>query len=533
MKNGYFQLVCGGGGTALKIFNPKDGGAVVSTKEITEYLNRFKINFDLLTLSKEVQDALSSQGEEHFIALNADPSMEIRESYLLSVSQDHMLVSARFYPPSQKGERMSFQEFVRDLEVRNIKFGIMTQELMQFFDHPAYCTNIVAAKGQPPRHGEDARIEYYFETDLHIKPTLKEDGSVDFFNLNTVNCCKKGDVLARLFPEDPGEYGRSIHDEKIKPRDVKRKVLKYGRNITLSEDRKQLISDVDGHVMLVGDKVFVSNVLEVENVDNATGNIDYEGSVTINGNVCTNFSVKAKGNIEVRGVVEGAYLEAGGNIIIARGMNGMARGVLRADGNVIAKYIENSKVSAGGYVSTESILHSEVTAGTEIEVSGRRGFITGGRVCAANLIRVKTLGSAMGADTCVEVGADPEVKSRFLQLQKQVVENKKTIDSIHPILVTMAQKLSQGVKFKPDQVKYFQELLQTEKAKQQEQEANMAEMESLQAILDESVNARVEVQGDVYSGTKICIADVSMVVKNSMSHCKFVKLRGDVKMTTL
>ena len=207
--------------------------------------------------------------------------------------------------------------------------------------------------------------------------------------------------------------------------------------------------------------------------------------------------------------------------------------MLKAGGNVIAKFIENSKVSAGGYVSTESILHSEVMAGTEIIVSGRKGFITGGRVCATNLIQVKTLGSPMGADTIVEVGADPGVKMRLQQLQKLVVENKKTIDSVHPVLSATAQKLSQGVKLKPDQIKYFQEMLQQEKQKKQEMEEALKEMEGLQQLLDESAAAKIEVTGEVFGGTRICIADVSMVVKNSMTYCKFVKSQGDVKMVSL
>lgn len=52
MKNGYFQVVCSSNGTALKIFNPADGGAAVSTKEIMEYLTRFGINYDLHMLNK-------------------------------------------------------------------------------------------------------------------------------------------------------------------------------------------------------------------------------------------------------------------------------------------------------------------------------------------------------------------------------------------------------------------------------------------------------------------------------------------------
>ena len=533
MRNGYFQLVCGQDGTSLKIFAPQEGGALVETKEAADYLTKQGVQFDLTALNKGVQDAMLSKTEEYTFSLNSIPLREVRESYDLYISPDKMTVTARFYPPSVKGEHMTCQEFLTDLAHKNIKYGIRKSALEVFFTRQVYCMDMVVAQGKPPRHGEDARIEYYFETDIHAKPTLKEDGSVDFFNLNTLNHCKKGDVLAKLIPEDPGEYGITVTEEKVKPRDVKHQTLKYGNNITISEDKKTLVSEVDGHVTLVQGKVFVSNVLEVENVDSATGNIEYQGSVKVNGNVATNFSVKASGNIEVKGVVEGAYLEAGENIIIARGMNGMARGILKAEGNIISKFIENAKAYAGGYVQTESILHSEVTAGTEINVSGKRGFITGGKVSAASVIRVKTLGSSMGADTTVEVGADPKIKLRIQQLQKQVAEDKKTIESIHPVVVAMAQKLSKGVKLTPEQTKNLQEMLVAEKSKTQAVEDAMAELEALQENMHQSDNARVEVTGEVYGGTRICIADVSMVVKNTMSYCKFVKSQGDVKKALL
>lgn len=122
-------------------------------------------------------------------------------------------------------------------------------------------------------------------------------------------------------------------------------------------------------VSLVEGKVFVSDVYEVENVDLSTGNIDFEGSVQVNGNVSSNFVIRAGSNVIISGVVEGAYIEAGGNIIIARGMNGMAKGTLKAGGNIVAKFLENATASAGGYVSTESILHSNVIAATEIQVT--------------------------------------------------------------------------------------------------------------------------------------------------------------------
>ncbi len=532
MRNGYFQLVCGFVKTELRIFAPLEGGRPVDLKEIGDYLTRNDVPFDAPSLYEAIREGGGTQ-QEYLVTVNENITSEVRESYILQVGPDKMAAAARFYPPSEAGERMTLKEFIGDLKNKNINFGVQTDALARFFAAPAYCTDILVARGKQPRHGTDAKIEYYFETDLHAKPTLKEDGSVDFFDLNTINHCKRGDVLARLYPADPGDYGNNIHGELIKPRDVRAYSLKYGRNIAVSEDGHTLISEVDGHVTLVGGKVFVSNVLEVENVDNSTGNIDYDGNVKVNGNVCTNFSVKAKGDIEVSGVVEGASLEAEGNIIIARGMNGMAKGVLKAGGNVIAKYIENSMVSAGGYVSTESILHSEVTAGTEIVVDGRRGFITGGRVCAISRIQVKNLGSPMGADTIVEVGVNPEVKQQIQDLQKQIMEDKKTVDMLHPVLLATAKKVAQGVKFRPDQMKYFQQMLQQEKQKQQEIKEAAKELERLQNALSESVGARVEVTGEVYSGTRICISDVSMVVKNGMKYCKFIKSEGDVKMVAL
>ena len=80
---------------------------------------------------------------------------------------------------------------------------------------------------------------------------------------------------------------------------------------------------------------------------------------------------------------------------------------------------------------------------------------------------------------------------------------------------------------------YNQSVLdETNERKAQLQEA-LDEYEGLEGILEKSVSSTVEVTGDVYAGTKICISDVSMVVKNTMTYCRFKKIDGDVKMTSL
>ncbi|MDE6600637.1 MAG: FapA family protein [Lachnospiraceae bacterium] len=528
--NGYFRLVNREGASSLKLFPPKGDGKPIDVSDVVEYLTMKDYTCDLPTLKRAVQSAEKEQQE---ISLGNETRLPERECYKLRIGPDRMQAFAKFYAASEGGENMTADEMIKDLALQGIKCGIRKENIEGFFAKRDYLEEILVAEGREPVQGKNAFIEYKFNTDKKVKPTLKEDGSVDFFHLNILNHCNKGDVLAVLHPEVPGEPGEDLAGNRILPAEVRKETLKFGRNIEISEDRTTLTAQVDGHVELVEGSVFVSDELVVENVDNSTGNIDYEGNVQINGNVATNFQVKANGDIVVKGVVEGAQLIAGGNIIIARGMNGMGRGVLKADGNIVAKFLENVTAEAEGYVASESILHSRVTAGGEVNVDGRRGFITGGKVSAAGSIHVKTLGSQMGADTIVEVGTDPKLKERINQLQKQIGEDTKLLQTVQPTLISAKQKLAKGARLSPEQIQQIQSMAALNKEKTEAIAAANKEIEQLQKQTVSSSETMICVKGEVYPGTRICIGDVSMVVQKTTHYCRFIRERGDVKMAPL
>lgn len=527
--NAYFQIGNENGKCCINLYPATDGGEDIRREELLEYLSVKNMLYDI----KELGNALMNLSEPQKVKTLIDFKFKEGEFVKIDIAPDNMSATARIIPPFEGGEPMSYNEFIRELSSRGIISGIDEDGIKLMLDNRKYCTDFIVATGTKPVQGTDASIEYFFNTDLRVRPTLNEDGSVDFFNLNMINHCKQGDLLAKLTPQVPGQLGMNIKGERIKPRDVRPAMLKYGHNITMSEDKTELYSDVNGHVSLVEGKVFVSNIFEVENVDNSIGNIEYDGSVRINGNVCENFVVKAQGDIEVRGVVEGARLEAGGNIIIARGMNGMHKGVLVAGGNIVSKFLENAKATAKGYIDSESIIHSEVSAGTDVHVTGRRGFITGGRVCATNSISVKNLGSNMGADTVVEVGMDTTAKQQIQSLQKEIAESNKQLEQIKPVLEGAKKKLALGIKMTQDQLLQIQKLAMLNKEKSARIEQCMEELNALQAVADGETQGQIIVTGDVFPGTKICIGDVSMVVKSAMKYCRFIKEAGDVKMTAI
>ncbi|MBQ7776964.1 MAG: DUF342 domain-containing protein [Lachnospiraceae bacterium] len=522
--NGYFRLKSIENGFGLELIPPSNGGEPINIAEVMDYLGSQSLVYDLSVLKEKIE---SGERTEYFLRAGACPVLA--ESYKLIVAEDNMSAIARFYPATEGGKQLSVEEFVKDLRFRNIIYGLQIQNMQEYFAEREYCKDILVAKGKEVIQGKNAYIEYLFNTDVHARPTVREDGSVDFFNLNAINHCSKGQVLARIIPEEKGHHGRNILGERFEAIAVKPTVFRYGRNIQVSEDRLSLISMVDGHVALVDDKVFVSDVYEVENVDNATGNIEYEGSVQINGNVISNFSVTAKGNVIVNGVVEGATITAGGNIIIARGMNGMTKGKLVAGGNIIAKFLENATAEADGYIQTESILHSNVMAGAYIEVNGKRGFITGGHVVAAEKLIVKTLGAQLGAPTIVEVGVNPKIKEEYQQLQKDIGEIQKVLSSTRSILSSYSEKTKKGAKFNEQQMKYYKSVILLDTNKKKELELKMEKLEKIQESLNVQHKAYVEVSGQVYAGTKVIIGDLSMVVQNSFKSCRFEKVQGNVK----
>lgn len=528
--NAYYQIINEDSGTKLKFYPPTDGGrATVDVQLLMDYLSYHRIPF----AAKDLSVATSAIKEETVITLSINRSLPVPEDFRIEVVEGNMQAICNFVPPSNDGIRLGKEDILNEIKNKKIIFGVDEAAIDEYLRNPRYLENIVVATGKEPRHGTDARIEYFFNTDLKARPTLNEDGSVDFFNLNIINHCEAGELLARLYPEDRGDAGSDVFGNRINPRLVKHDVLRFGKNIRLSEDKLEIYAIESGHVTLVEGRVFVSNLMEVENVDTSTGNINYDGNVQVNGNVCSNFKVTATGNVEVRGVVEGAVIEAGGNITIAKGMNGMSKGILRAKGNVIAKFLENSTVETNGYVEAGSIMHCNVMAGSEVHVSGKKGFISGGHVAASSLIEVKTLGSEMGTDTVVEVGVSPVVRKRHKELTEQIAADMKIIERAVPILEAARDKYQAGKELSESQIANVRELTEVIKSKRAVLAQAQDELFELDEILTEEKPAQVIVRKVVYSGTKIIISDVSKIVKESMQYCRFIRYKGDVKMVSM
>ncbi len=523
--NGYFQIQTSEKGVSLVLFPPIGEGEQIHVAELREYLNRIGVPYDVMAINS----ALSSMGDEEVVLFLSPKKLQpVNEQCSIDVEVDKMTAILRMYPPSVGGKLVDRAYLVDLLRQYKIRAGIDEDAIMLALEERPYCTDIIIARGKMPTPGRDGSIIYHFETDNTVRPELKEDGTVDFFKLNTLHQCTKGQVLAEIIPEERGENGFDVYGSVMLAREVKKAVFDHGRNMELSPDRLKLISMVDGHVSLVDNAVFVADVYTVEDVGTATGNIEYHGNVQIHGNVCENFSVKTEGNVFVNGVVEGAVIEAGGDIIIARGMHGQNKGRLKAGGNIIAKFISAAEVEAAGFVEAEQIINAKVSAGTNINADAGKGLITGGKVVAKGVINARNIGSAMGASTIVEIGTDLASKRRLAELQKSVGEKSKAIPEMKKVLEETTKKLKAGIRLTPDQLKKAKALQVTLAESQAKIQEELKEIEKLDKLLKNEGPSQINIRGTMYQGVVVSISGATMTVKNEYTYCRLIKKDGDV-----
>lgn len=531
VRNGYFQLDNRSDGAYVIIYPPVEGGKKVDVMELANYLEQMKLTqFDVKELNSYIQSVQEKPGS---IKVSSQPGLECNEMMSIKVSTDRMLAVARFYPPSTKGNVMGQDEIISDLENNKIKHGICENILNKFIKSRLYCTDIPVAKGTAVVQGKDAYITYNFDANPTRKPKQLEDGSVDFHQLNIFTRVNKGDLLATLTPAVSGTPGLDIYGNEIMPAKVKHLVLKHSRNITLSEDKLKMYSEVSGDVKLEGDTVFVSDTYYVPaDVDTSTGDITYEGNVVVTGNVRTGFSIRAKGSVQVNGVVEGASIYSGDSIVLKRGMQGMAKGYLEAENDIVANFVESGTLVAKNNITVGSLLHCKVKAGNDLVVSGRKAFIIGGEVEAGHMIDARAVGNQMETLTVLRAGVSREQLERIHELTEQNQNISENVTKYKKVLEAFKLQMSKGAKFTPDQIKTIQAVGENLKELDAQYKNNEEEIAKVNEAVERGESCVIKVADVVNIGSELYLNGNRHAVKENIRRCKFRLKGGNIEVAS-
>lgn len=348
------------------------------------------------------------------------PIQEEQPKYIINhlVAANRLKVYIRIELLDNQAE-VNYEDIMNYLSEQGIVYGIKEEDIVSFCKNKEYSKELVAAHGKDPINGKDAEIIYDFDISEEKKFQEGENGVIDFRNLNNVINVEKDTILCRIIPAQKGEDGIDVYGGPVNYKPGRNVSFNHGTNTYISEDGLQLLASTDGCVEYKNEKVLVESVYKVDNVDNSTGNIDFIGSVVINGDVKAGFSVTAKGDIKIRGMVEGAFIESGGEVVISKGMNGMGKGIIYAKGNITSKYIENASIVSEKCVYAEALINSEVKTGESIILRGSTAAIIGGTSLAENVIYAKTIGGKTNPETNVIINLTKYQEEQKLLSQKQ------------------------------------------------------------------------------------------------------------------
>lgn len=448
--------------------------------------------------------------------------------YEISVTQDSMEAHLTVIPP-KGGRGVNLDDIFEQLKIKNIKFGVLEEEIESIANNKIYNNSILIAKGKPPINGEDAILKYHFDTSNERKVCISDDGKVDFRELSLIKNVNENQILVTMIPSTKGVNGQNVYGEDVQAKDGKKVNLPRGKNVAITEDGLSLISTIKGEVKLVDNKVSVFPVYEVNsNVDNTTGNIRFVGKVIVKGNVLTGFVIEADEDVEIYGVVEGAQIYSKGNIILHRGIQGMNRGELRCDGDLIAKFIENSRVHAKGNIQTEAIMHSMIYCGKKLEVKGKKGLLVGGEIRASEEIKAKVIGSPMATVTDIEVGTNPEMRSKYESLKMEMRNSTENLLKLTQA-VDLLTKIGRSTELTEEKKALLNKSIVMKLQMQNKIEQLKSEISYLESYIEEISNGKIKVEGLVYPGTKVTIGSNSMYIKDQIQYVTFYRYGGEIK----
>jgi uncharacterized protein (DUF342 family) len=478
----------------------------ISKEELYQYLEKKKvkdINKEALSIAVEFLI-----GEERKIA-------EYQEEYRIDaevdifVSENKMQANIEVTPPDG-GKELTRGYLLEKLKERGIVFGIDESIIENLCINPVYNKKIAIAQGVAPKEGKNGKLIIEDKFTQYHKTVILDDGSVDYFNLDTIKNVKENEVIAKIIPPVEGVVGRNVLGEVLKPRGVKPANVRLGKNVELNSSG-EIVATSAGSFMYKNNAISISDTFEVDDVDNSTGNLNSLGSLNIRGNVSRGRIVKAAGNIHIRGFVEGAIIEAEGDIIVDGGIRGMNCGEIKCGGNLKAKFIEHANIYAGGNIESELIIHCNVKCDNSLKLIGKKGLLIGGKIKVMNKIFAKNIGSDMAVETVLELGLSPSIREEFISLSEKADKKSKEILNYKQIIDYMKKLgLNEGRKSKLEKI-----LIEYKKALE-EYKLIINKKEGINEIIEKSDKGEVYFSESIFPGTKVYISSSYMVIDKAM-----------------
>ncbi len=443
------------------------------------------------------------------IPVNLDGSAEVR------VSGDSMFVYLDIYPSVAENPIPTLEDIEDKIKklgvVTQIDRELITQKLSEVKANKRKFLDLSVTKGKMPINGKDGRLENC----TNKKDKFENLDFSEFHRVNPVISVKDSEIIAIIHPPTEGESGSNVFGNHVEQTHGKEYPFNLGANTKYAEqDPTKIIAKIDGFLNLSDSSISISDTFTVHgDIDFKSGNIISKGSLKVLGNVNNEFTLKLTKDIEIGGYVGDAKVEAGQNLIIRGGFLGKGKGVIKAEGDISVKFVENQKVyTRGDLVLDKEALNAQLYVRNKIHTKGSKAVIVGGHAIAGDSIEVYSLGSSTEYETIVEVGFDYRKRDSILDNKETQIRLRQTLEEVDKKILEFAQ-----MKRFNDQFREKVQILADEHKRLVTEIENLKE-ENLKITNEIYVptSSKISIDGPIYPGVKIGINGRFFIVKEPM-----------------
>ncbi|NDO45587.1 FapA family protein [Clostridium sp. MD294] len=423
--------------------------------------------------------------------------------------------------PKIRGKKIPHEMISSILEECGVTYGIKEAYVKRLSRAPVYNTHFIIAEGIPAVAGEDGKVEFQFNVGQKWMPKVDPvTGIADYKELMHVEQAKENDVLCRITKPTAGKDGIDVFGNVIEGKAGVKARVDAGKDTKVVEDGAEtlIVACAEGEILFRNDKVSINKVMVVNDVDGTTGNLNFIGSIYVKGNVHSGFKVKASGNIIVDGVVEDAKLSSSNDIVVRGGIKGSGLSEIEARGEVSALFIEHANVFAKKNIYADYVLNSNIESEQKIKLSGKYGFIIGGKAKAVEILASEVGNSAYNL-TKLEVNYPKELVKDITDTKKEWKECKKAVEEQERKV-----KLKDAEKLEEAKVSLFQTRMAEKRL-----ETKLIQLEGRLAEIKKSATIGIYIEKQLYPNVTILMENRNYHNKELKQKCSVRKIEGKWK----
>lgn len=435
----------------------------------------------------------------------ADIIANVDCSYDVTVSPGNKEAFVFVKPPSGTGKHVT-EEGIKDaLKVNNVVFGYRDDMIKMIVNERKYSQKLCVAVAQLPVDGVSGSITYKYAKTVEAAPTENEKGFVDYKDLGLIRIIRAGDVIADITLPTEGEPGIDVRGGKIQQYPGKKAQFSVGTNTKITDDGLHIVAAVDGQLVFKSNAFSVDTTVTINgDVDASIGNINFIGDVIIKGNICEGFKVSSNSNITVSGEVNGATLEAGGNITIKQGC---IYSKITCHGNVSALFCERSSINCDGDISAQNYVICDIYCAGELITKASNGSIIGGKYVVLNSLEASNIGSKTYTPTDITLGDNAILADEKTQLEMKIAATQKKIDDLTMIVNFLNEKKKELHKLPEEKEEMLATAVRQRVISNVEIKNSQKRIEEINVYLGTKQQLWVKCKGYIYPGTRVTIND--------------------------